>query len=171
MIENNEVKITTSEAMEVLRIVNKLGLKDDIYNAIETQITLDSRKESKFTELRRLIINEVGLEEYKNLSEDEKKEITEKIFIENKDFKEEFERVNIECNREMGKIGFDVMYDFMTRLPQAEKEVYKCLAKIYGKTAKEIELQELDETIEQIKMVGQSKTVMGLFKLAIRQKS
>ena len=71
-------------------------------------------------------------------------------------------------NREMGKIGVDIMYDFMTRLPQAEKEVYKCLAGIYGKTAKEIESQELDETIEQIKKVGQSKTVMGLLKLAIR---
>ena len=34
MIENNEVKITTREGMDVLRIVNKLGLKDDIYNAI-----------------------------------------------------------------------------------------------------------------------------------------
>ena len=96
MIENNEVKITLGEGMEVLKIVNKLGLKDDIYNAIETSITLNNRKESKFTDLRRLIINEVGLEEYKNLSEDEKKEITEKIFIENKDFKEEFEKVNIE---------------------------------------------------------------------------
>ena len=81
MIENNEVKITLGEGMEVLKIVNKLGLKDDIYNAIETYITLNNRKESKFTDLRRLIINEVGLEEYKNLSEYEKKEITEKIFI------------------------------------------------------------------------------------------
>ncbi len=168
MIENNEVKITTREGMDVLRIVNKLGLKEDISNAIETYITLNNRKESKFTDLRRLIIKEVGLEEYNNLSEDKKKEITEKIFIENKDFKEEFEKVNIECNREMGKIGVDIMYDFMTRLPQAEKEVYKCLAGIYGKTAKEIESQELDETIEQIKNVGQSKTVMGLLKLAIR---
>lgn len=170
MIENNEVKITLGEGMEVLKIVNKLGLKDDIYNAIETSITLNNRKESKFTDLRRLIINEVGLEEYKNLSEGEKKEITEKIFIENKDFKEEFEKVNIECNRELAKVGFNVMYDLMTRLPQAEKEVYKCLAKIYGKTAKEIELQELDETIEQIKKIGQSKTVMGLFKSATRWK-
>lgn len=87
MIENNEVKITTREGMDVLRIVNKLGLKEDISNAIETYITLNNRKESKFTDLRRLIIKEVGLEEYNNLSEDKKKEITEKIFIENKDFK------------------------------------------------------------------------------------
>ena len=93
MIENNEVKITTREGMDVLRIVNKLGLKEDISNAIETYITLNNRKESKFTDLRRLIIKEVGLEEYNNLSEDKKKEITEKIFIENKDFKEEFEKV------------------------------------------------------------------------------
>lgn len=168
MIENNEVKITTGEGMEVLRIVSKLGLKEDISNAIETYITLNNRKESKFTDLRRLIINEVSLEEYNNLSEDEKKEITEKIFIENKDFKEEFEKVNIECNREIGKIGVDIMYDFITRLPQAEKEVYKCLAKIYGKTSKEIESQQLDETIKQIKKVAQSKTVMGFFKLAIK---
>ena len=69
MIENNEVKITTSEAMEVLRIVKKLGLKDDISNAIETLTTLNNKKEGKFTELRRLIIKEVGLEEYNNLSD------------------------------------------------------------------------------------------------------
>lgn len=78
MIENNEVKITTSEAMEVLRIIKKLGLKEDISNAIEILTALNNRKESKFTELRRLIIKEVGLEEYKNLTEDEKKEMTEK---------------------------------------------------------------------------------------------
>ena len=168
MIENNEVKITTNEAMEVLRIIKKLGLKEDISNAIETLTELNNRKESKFTELRRLIIKEVGLEEYNNLSEDEKKEITEKIFIENKDFKEEFERVNIECNREMSKLGANILYDFITALPNAEKEVYKCLSKIYGKKVSEIELQELDETIDQIKKIAQSKTVMGFFNLAIR---
>lgn len=168
MIENNEVIITTSEAMEVLRIIKKLGLKDDISNAIETVTSLNNRKESKFTDLRRLIINEVGLEEYNNLSEDEKKEVTEKIFIENKEFKEEFERVNIECNREMSKLGANILYDFVMALPNAEKEVYKCLAKIYGKTDKEIESQELYETIEQIKKIAQSKTVMGFFNLATK---
>nr|DAY82958.1 MAG TPA: hypothetical protein [Caudoviricetes sp.] len=168
MIENNEVKITTSEAMEVLRIIKKLGLKEDISNAIEILTALNNRKESKFTELRRLIIKEVGLEEYKNLTEDEKKEMTEKIFIENEDFKEEFEKVNIECNREMSKLGTNILYDFITALPNSEKEVYKCLAKIYGKTAKEIESQELDETIEQIKKIAQSKTVMVFFNLATK---
>ena len=47
MIENNEVKITTREGMDVLRIVNKLGLKEDISNAIETYITLNNRKEKR----------------------------------------------------------------------------------------------------------------------------
>ena len=168
MIENNEVKITTSEAMEVLRIIKKLGLKENISNAIETLIEFNNRKESKFTELRRLIIKEVGLEEYKNLFEDEKKEITEKIFIENEDFKEEFEKVNIECNREISKLGTNILYDFITALPNAEKEVYKLLAKIYGKKVAEIESQELDETIEQIKKIAQSKTVMDFFKLATK---
>ena len=163
MIENNEVKITTSEAMEVLRIIKKLGLKEDISNAIEILTALNNRKESKFTELRRLIIKEVGLEEYKNLTEDEMKEMTEKIFIENEDFKEEFEKVNIEF-----KLGTNILYDFITALPNSEKEVYKCLAKIYGKTAKEIESQELDETIEQIKKIAQSKTVMVFFNLATK---
>lgn len=168
MIENNEVKITTSEAMEVLRIVKKIGLKDDISNAIETLTTLNNKKEGKFTELRRLIIKEVGLEEYNNLSEEEKKEISEKIFIENEKFKEEFEKVNIEANREMNKIGVDIMYNFIVALPNAEKEVYKCLGEIYGKTAKEIKEQELDETIEQIKRIAQSPTIMGFFNLAIK---
>ena len=167
MIENNEVKITTSEAMEVLRIIKKLGLKEDISNAIETLMELNNRKESKFTELRRLIIKEV-LEEYNILSEDEKKEITEKIFIENEDFKEEFEKVNIECNREMSKLGTNILYDFITALPNAEKEVYKCLSKIYSKKVAEIESQELDETIKQIRKIAQSKTVMDFFNLATK---
>ena len=93
---------------------------------------------------------------------------SEKIFIETKDFKEEFERVNIECNREMSKLGANILYDFVIALPNAEKEVYKCLGKIYGKNVSEIESQELDETIDQIKKISQSKTVMGFFNLAIR---
>lgn len=168
MIENNEVKIITSEVMEVLRIIDKLGMKNNISEAIETSITLNNKKENKLVELRRLIINEVGLEEYNQLSEDKKKNITEKILFENKEFKEEFEKVNIECNKGLNKVGVDIIYDFVTRLPQAEKEVYKCLAKIYDKTPKEIEEQELGETIEQIKRIAQSPTVMGFFNLAIK---
>ena len=100
------VIIKTCQALDVLRIVNKLGIKDTLIELISKVNTLNTKREN--------------------------------------------------------------VYDFATRIPQAEKEVYTCLSKIFNKDIKEIESQEFTETIEMIKTIIKSESVQVFFKLAPR---
>lgn len=164
--ENKELIITTPEAMEVIRIIKKINMKDAISNAIKQFSNLNAKKENKLTELRALIIKTVGFETYENLSEIDKEEETKQILNQNQQFKMELEKTMIEVNREITSLGMELIYDFVMRIPDAEKEIYKCLSKIFNKPLKEVENQEVDITIEQVKDIAQSKTLMSFFNLA-----
>lgn len=166
--ENNELIITTPEAMEVIRIIKKINMKDDISNAISKFSDLNAKKENKLNELRELIIKNIGFETYESLSELEKEEASSQILNENAEFKIDLEKTALEVNRETTNLGMDLIYNFVMRIPDAEKEIYRCLSKIFNKPIKEVEIQELDITIEQIKQISQSKTLMSFFNLATR---
>lgn len=165
--DNNELIITTAEAFDVIKIVNKLNLKDEIFKAIEMFTSMNAKKDNKSEELRKLIIDKIGYEEYISLLDQDKVKVTEEVINENIQFKNEMIELNNKVNSELVKVGMDLLYSFITKMPLAEKEVYKCLAKIYGKKEKEIETQELDILVEQIKGIAQSKTVQGFFKFAM----
>lgn len=166
--ENNELIITTPEAMEVIRIIKKINMKDDISNAISKFSDLNAKKENKLNELRELIIKNIGFETYESLSKLEKEEASSQILNENAEFKIDLEKTALEVNRETTNLGMDLIYNFVMRIPDAEKEIYRCLSKIFNKPIKEVEIQELDITIEQIKQISQSKTLMSFFNLATK---
>ena len=52
--ENNEIVISTQDAVSVLNVIGKMGMKEDIFNAIKKYFELTYKKESKFNELRDL---------------------------------------------------------------------------------------------------------------------
>ena len=166
--ENNELIITTPEAMEVIRIIKKINMKDAISNTIKQFSDLNAKKDNKLTELRELIIKDIGFEVYEALTETDKEETTQQILNKNPQFKIDFERIMVEVNREITRLGMELIYDFIMRIPDAEKEIYKCLSKIFNKPLKEVENQEIDITIEQIKKISQSKTLMSFFNLATK---
>lgn len=166
--ENNELIITTPEAMEVIRIIKKINMKDDISNAISKFSDLNAKKENKLNELRELIIKNIGFETYESLSELEKEEVTHQILNENIEFKSEFEKTMVQVNRDISGMGMELIYNFAMRIPDAEKEIYKALAKIFNKPIKYFETQEFDVAVEQIKQISQSKTLLKLFSLATK---
>lgn len=166
--ENNEIIITTEDAVNVLNVIGKMGMKDDIFNAMKKYFELTYKKESKFHELRDLLIKKHGLDEYEAMSEAERESSTKKILVDNKKFREDFETSNMTYNTEMSAMIVDLVYTFASKIPCAEKEVYKCLAKISGVTAEEISKQELDKTIELIMEIVGSKTFLGFSKLLNR---
>lgn len=169
--ENNELIITTPEAMEVIRIIKKINMKDEIANAMSKFSDLNAKKENKLNDLRELIVKSIGYKNYETLNELEKEETTQQILNENIEFKLDFEKTVVHVNREIDGMGMELIYNFIMRIPDAEKEIYKCLAKIFNKSIKEIEIQELDITVEQIKQISQSKTLLKLFSLAAKLKS
>lgn len=163
--ENNELIITTSEAFEVIRIINKLNMKDSLMKAIESFTRLQQQREQEFRKLQELMIKEIGgREEYLNLSEEDKTAISNKVLVENSNIQE----CVVEIDANQSKIGMDILYDFIIKIPMAEKEVYKCLAKIFNEPVKEVEVQPLDKTIDMIKKIATSETLMGFFKLATK---
>lgn len=166
--ENKEFIITTPEAMEIIRIIKKINMKDAISNTIKQFSDLNAKKDNKLTELRELIIKDIGFEVYEALTETDKEETTQQILNKNPQFKIDFERIMVEVNREITRLGMELLYDFIMRIPDAEKEIYKCLSKIFNKPLKEVEKQEIDITIEQIKEISQSKTLMSFFNLATK---
>lgn len=166
--ENNEIVIITSEAVEILRVVEKLNMKKDLFDAIKKYFELNQAREDKLNKLRELIIDKVGLEEYERLSSEDKEITTKKVLIENAEFKDEFEKSMFNYNIDLSTLAVDLTYTFASKIPGAEKEVYKCLAKISGKNVKEVEQQELDKTIDLIKAIAGSKTLLGFSKLLNR---
>lgn len=163
--ENNELIITTSEAFEVIRIINKLNMKDSLVKAMVELTRLQQQREQEFRKLQELMIKEIGgREEYLNLSEEDKTAISNKVLVENSNIQE----CVVEIDANQSKTGMDILYDFIIKIPMAEKEVYKCLAKIFNKPVKEVEVQTLDKTIDMIKKIATSETLMGFFKLATK---
>ncbi len=159
--ENKELIITTSEAFDVIRIINKLNMKDSLMKAIESFTRLQQQREQEFRKLQELMIKEIGSrEEYLNLSEEDKTAISNKMLVENSNIQE----CVVEIDANQSKIGMDILYDFIIKIPMAEKEVYKCLSKIFNKPIKEVETQELDKTIEMIKEVVKCKSIISFFK-------
>ena len=67
------VIIKTCQALDVLRIVNKLGIKDTLIELISKVNTLNTKRENEFRRLRDKLIEKCGgSEAYSNLTEEEK---------------------------------------------------------------------------------------------------
>lgn len=163
--ENNELIITTSEAFDVIRVINKLNMKDSLMKVIEEFTRLQQQSLQEYRKLEELMIKEIGSrEEYLGLGNEDKTAISNKLLVKNNDIQE----ILLDIDSKQNKIGMDILYDFISKIPMAEKEVYKCLAKIFNKSIEEVEIQELDETIGMIKEIAKSKTLMSFFKLATR---
>lgn len=163
--ENKELIITTTEAFDVIRIINKLNMKDSLMKAIESFTRLQQQREQEFRKLQELMIKEIGgREEYLNLNEEDKTAISNKVLVENSNIQE----CLVEIDANQSKIGMDILYDFIIKMPLAEKEVCKCLSKIFNKPIKEVETKGADETYNMLREIATSKTLMGFFKLATK---
>ncbi len=159
--ENNELIITTSEAFEVIRIINKLNMKDSLVSSMVEFTRLEQQSQQEYRKVSEIMIKEIGSrEEYLNLSEEDKTAISNKVLAENNNIQESL----VKINETQTKTGMDILYDFISKIPMAEKEVYKCLSKIFNKPIKEVETQELDKTIEMIKEVVKCKSIISFFK-------
>lgn len=157
--ENNEVRINTLEGFEIIRIINKMGMKDSAISLMEMGMNVEQRKQKETLKLQTLIIEKVGgKENYLNLSDDEKTKISDDVLIEHEEIRSNL----IEIQSTTMKHGADLLFDFISKMPLAEKEINRTLAKIFDKQIKEIENQGLEETIDMLKEIGKSKTVRYL---------
>jgi hypothetical protein len=159
--ENNEVRINTVEGMDIVRIIKKMEMKDNVISLMDINIKNEQLKQKETLKLQTLIIEKVGgKENYLNLSDEEKAKISDEILIEHDEIRSNL----IDIKSSLMMAGANLLYDFISKMPLAEKEINKTLANIFKKQVKDIENQGLEETIDMLKEIGKSKTVMYLMR-------
>lgn len=157
--ENKEIIINTAEGFEIIRLVNKMGIKQNLINMVNKATEVEQLRQENLKKLQKLIIEEVGgLEEYSNLLEEDKTKITNGLLIKHEEISNELVRIESDLNSS----AIDLFYEFISKISVAEKEFYKILGKIINRSPKDLEIQELNETIEELREIIKCETFKKL---------
>ena len=154
--------VTTSNAFEVLRIIKKIGIKNELMNSLK-EISITKKKlESDNKKLLLLLIKEN--KDYLSLEETEKDKLNIKVLNENEELANEIG----ELQRRQEEVGLDLLSDFIFNIEKAEQDIYKLLAKIEHLSEKEVAERGIDWTVEKIKEIFLSENVQKLFTFATK---
>ena len=156
------MEINTMQGFNIIKILNKLGLKDKIVEVIDQVTELNARQQEEYKKLSILMV--AKNENYRELDDKEQSKLSAEVLAENPEVSEALSKVD----REEKKIGASLLMDFIERLPQAEEEVYRCLGSIYGIKEEEVKLKGLDWTVNAIKEIATSETFQAFFNLATK---
>lgn len=156
------MKINTQQGFKIIRILNKLNIKDYIADAITKIASIESRKDNIYLNLNTLAEKEN--KDYTNLEQEEKEKIINKILTENKDIAKELENITEQENKQT----INLVMLIVENLENAETDIYKLLAELNNTTEKEIRKQDISTTIQQIKEIIKSESFVSFFNLATR---
>ena len=154
--------VTTSNAFEVLRIIKKIGMKNELMNSLKEISITNKKLESDNKKLLLLLIKEN--KDYLSLEETEKDKLNIKILNENEELANEIG----ELQRRQEEVGLDLLSDFIFNIEKAEQDIYKLLAKIEHLTEKEVAERGIDWTVEKVKEIFLSENVQKLFTFATK---
>ena len=154
--------VTTSNAFEVLRIIKKIGIKNELMNSLKEISITNKKLESDNKKLLLLLIKEN--KNYLSLEETEKDKLNIKVLNENEELANEIG----ELQRRQEEVGLDLLSDFIFNIEKAEKDIYKLLAKIEHLTEKEVAERGIDWTVEKVKEIFLSENVQKLFTYATK---
>ena len=156
--------VTTSNAFEVLRIIKKIGIKNELMNSLKEISITNKKLESDNKKLLLLLIKEN--KDYLSLEETEKDKLNIKVLNENEELANEIG----ELQRRQEEVGLDLLSDFIFNIEKAEQDIYKLLAKIEHLTEKEVAERGIDWTVEKVKEIFLSENVQKLFTFATKSK-
>ena len=154
--------VTTSNAFEVLRIIKKIGIKNELMNSLKEISITNKKLESDNKKLLLLLIKEN--KDYLSLEETEKDKLNIKVLNKNEELANEIG----ELQRRQEEVGLDLLSDFIFNIEKAEQDIYKLLAKIEHLTEKEVKERGIDWTVEKIKEIFLSENVQKLFTFATK---
>ena len=154
--------VTTSNAFEVLRIIKKIGIKNELMNSLKEISITNKKLESDNKKLLLLLIKEN--KDYLSLEETEKDKLNIKVLNENEELANEIG----ELQRRQEEVGLDLLSDFIFNIEKAEKDIYKLLAKIEHLGEEEVAERGIDWTAEKIKEIFLSENVQKLFTFATK---
>lgn len=158
----SNIVITTSNGFDIIRILNKLGMVEEIVSTFTEVSTIEQSRQREYVKIRNEFAKEGASDA--ELTEQEKVTLVEKIALEHPEIQETLN----ELTARQSKITGSLLMNGLMRLPQAEKEVDKVLASIYGITEKEVQNKGLDWMIDAVKEIVASQTFQTFFKLATK---
>lgn len=150
------MKITIKNSFDILKIINKLGLKDKIIEFTNTKNNIGEDVKVEYRKLRQAILDKY--EDYDNYGDDKKNKINAEVLAENKDIQDNLNKLTKAQNEEL----MDLVFVFVERIPQAEKEVYQLIANIKNITVKEASEMEITDLIEIFKELIESDTINNI---------
>ena len=156
--------VTTSNAFEVLRIIKKIDIKNELMNSLKEISITNKKLESDNKKLLLLLIKEN--KDYLSLEETEKDKLNIKVLNEHEELANEIG----ELQRRQEEVGLDLLSDFIFNIEKAEQDIYKLLAKIEHLSEEEVAERGIDWTVEKIKEIFLSENVQKLFTFATKQK-
>ena len=154
--------VTTSNAFEVLRIIKKIGIKNELMNSLKEISITNKKLESDNKKLLLLLIKEN--KNYLSLEETEKDKLNIKVLNENEELANEIG----ELQRRQEGVGLDLLSDFIFNIEKAEQDIYKLLAKIEHLSEEEVAERGIDWTVEKVKEIFLSENVQKLFTFATK---
>lgn len=148
-------KITTKQAISLLRLINKMGIKDTLISFFKESSRFEKEKQNVMVEL---------FDTLEDKTVDITEELTTQLFIKNpticKKYKEVEEKEQI--------LGLTILTDIILAIPNAEKDFYKCVSEIFNITVKEAEERDVAETIQSIMDIFKSQQFMVFFQSAMK---
>ena len=154
--------VTTSNAFEVLRIIKKIDIKNELMNSLKEISITNKKLESDNKKLLLLLIKEN--KDYLSLEETEKDKLNIKVLNENEELANEIG----ELQRRQEEVGLDLLSNFIFNIEKAEQDIYKLLAKIEHLSEEEVAERGIDWTAEKIKEIFLSENVQKLFIFATK---
>lgn len=148
-------KITTKQAISLLRLINKMGIKDNLLSFFRDSAKFENEKQSTMVEL------------YDKLEDKEidiTNEVTTQLFINNPDIYKRYK--DIEENEQV--TGLSIVTDVILAIPNAEKDFYKCVSEIFNITVKEAEEKDVVDVVKGIMAIFSSQQFMGFFQSVMK---
>lgn len=148
-------KITTKQAISLLRLINKMGIKDTLISFFKESARFEKEKQNIMVEL---------FDTLEDKAVDITEELTAQLFIENPTIYKKYK--DVEEKEQMS--GLTILTDIILAVPNAEKDFYKCVSEIFNITVKEAEEKDIVETIKGIMDIFKSQQFMGFFQSAMK---
>lgn len=148
-------KITTKQAISLLRLINKMGIKDTLISFFKESAIFEKEKQNIMVEL---------FDTLEDKAVDITEELTTQLFIENPTIYKKYK--DLEEKEQM--LGLTILTDIILAVPNAEKDFYKCVSEIFNITVKEAEEKDVVETIIGIMDIFKSQQFMGFFQSAMK---
>ena len=173
-LEKKEVTLNTKQELELVNVINKLGLKEQLKAIMFGNGEIGAAKKAylvKEEQYRTLVIdlveNKMDYEEYEHLEQEEKNQILNEVLTDDAiKMGNELNKMENELAELNKQEAFDLFYTaIIERLYSNQDVVFKALAEIYEVKPKEIANQELTVTGLMIKKIMECKEIESFMKV------